>query len=134
MKPQASKKNMTVIQPEQTDLNLMGDEKKIRQVFINFLSNAIKFTGENGIIEINLKEINGFAEISFKDNGVGISLEHQKFIFDKFYQVGQVMYSENEGTGLGLSICKHIIENHGGVILLDSTPGKGSKFTIRLPL
>jgi len=120
--------------PEQTDLNLMGDEKKIRQVFINFLSNAIKFTGENGIIEINLKEINGFAEISFKDNGVGISLEHQKFIFDKFYQVGQVMYSENEGTGLGLSICKHIIENHGGVILLDSTPGKGSKFTIRLPL
>ncbi|HNN82318.1 MAG TPA: HAMP domain-containing sensor histidine kinase, partial [Leptospiraceae bacterium] len=65
---------------------------------------------------------------------VGISLEHQKFIFDKFYQVGQVMYSENEGTGLGLSICKHIIENHGGVILLDSTPGKGSKFTIRLPL
>lgn len=134
MMPQATKKNMTIIEPEKIEIFFNGDEKRIRQVFINILSNAIKFTGENGLIEISLIEVNGFAEISIKDNGVGISHEHQKFIFDKFYQVGQVMYSENEGTGLGLSISKHIIENHGGVILLDSNPGKGTKFTIRLPL
>ncbi|MBP6740548.1 MAG: GAF domain-containing sensor histidine kinase, partial [Leptospiraceae bacterium] len=134
MMPQAAKKNMKIIEPEMVDIVFNGDEKRIRQVFINCLSNAIKFTGEQGIIEITLRKIKDFAEVSFKDNGVGISIEHQKFIFDKFYQVGQVMYSENEGTGLGLSISKHIVEAHGGVILLESEPGKGSKFTIRLPL
>ena len=134
MMPQVAKKNMKIIEPEMVDIVFNGDEKRIRQVFINCLSNAIKFTGEQGIIEITLRKIKDFAEVSFKDNGVGISIEHQKFIFDKFYQVGQVMYSENEGTGLGLSISKHIVEAHGGVILLESEPGKGSKFTIRLPL
>jgi two-component system OmpR family sensor kinase len=134
MMPQATKKNMKIIQPEKIDIEFLGDEKRLRQVFINFLSNAIKFTGDNGLIEINLKNIGEYTEISFRDTGVGISLEHQKFIFDKFYQVGQVMYSENEGTGLGLSISKHIVEMHGGVILLESEPGKGSTFTIRLPL
>lgn len=134
MMPQATKKNMKILQPERVEILFNGDEKRIRQVFLNFLSNAIKFTNDNGLIEINLKSTPNFAEISFRDNGVGINLEHQKFIFDKFYQVGQVMYSENEGTGLGLSISKHIIETHGGLILLESEPGKGSTFTIRLPL
>ncbi len=134
MMPQATKKNMKILQPEKLDIQFYGDEKRIRQVFINFLSNAIKFTGENGLIEIILKNTGDYVEISFRDTGVGISIEHQKFIFDKFYQVGQIMYSENEGTGLGLSISKHIVETHGGLILLDSEPGKGSTFTIRLPL
>ena len=105
----------------------------MRQVFINLISNAIKFTDESGLIEISLNLIGNFIEISIKDTGVGISLEHQKFIFDKFYQVGQVMYSEKEGTGLGLSISKYIVESHGGIIFLESEPGKGSTFTVSLP-
>ena len=98
------------------------------------VSNAIKFTGENGIIEVRLRILDRFVEISIKDNGIGISIKHQKYIFDKFYQIGQVMYSEIEGTGLGLSISKYIVEGHGGVILLESMPGNGSQFTVRLPL
>ena len=134
MMPQASKKNMQIVYPTQKEIFFNGDEKRIRQVFLNLISNAIKFTSDNGLIEISLTLLEHFVEISFKDNGIGISPEHQKFIFDKFYQIGQVMYSENEGTGLGLSISKHIVETHGGVILLESSPGSGSKFTVRFPL
>jgi len=133
MKPQATKKSMRIVQPERLEIIYNGDEKRMRQVFINLISNAIKFTGESGLIEISLNQISNFIEISIKDTGVGISLEHQKFIFDKFYQVGQVMYSEKEGTGLGLSISKYIVESHGGIIFLESEPGQGSTFTVRLP-
>ena len=132
--PQATKKNMQILKPDPVECIFTGDEKRIRQVFLNLVSNAIKFTGENGIIEVRLRILDRFVEISIKDNGIGISLEHQKYIFDKFYQIGQVMYSEIEGTGLGLSISKYIVEGHGGVILLESMPGNGSQFTVRLPL
>ena len=125
---------MQILKPDPVECIFTGDEKRIRQVFLNLVSNAIKFTGENGIIEVRLRILDRFVEISIKDNGIGISLEHQKYIFDKFYQIGQVMYSEIEGTGLGLSISKYIVEGHGGVILLESMPGNGSQFTVRLPL
>lgn len=132
----ASKKEITIqFEDDKTSsLVITGDEKRIRQVFINILSNAVKFTAEKGHIQVKVRILSQFVEIDFIDNGVGISKEHQKYIFEKFYQVGQVMYSENEGTGLGLSICKHILDYHKGTIYLDSEPGRGSTFTVRLPL
>lgn len=132
MSHEAVKKNITLIQAEQDSEILILDEKRIRQVFINLISNAIKFTDENGVVEINIRNKTKYYEVDIKDNGIGISLEHQAHIFENFYQVGNVMYSENTGTGLGLSICKHIVDAHSGIITFESFPGKGTTFTVRL--
>ncbi len=132
MSHEALKKNITLVQPDSDNEFLILDEKRIRQVFINLISNAIKFTNENGVVEIITRIKQKYYEIDIKDNGIGISLEHQAHIFENFYQVGNVMYSENTGTGLGLSICKHIIDAHSGIITFESFPGKGTTFTVRL--
>lgn len=102
------------------------------QVWINLISNAIKYSKQNGIIEINLTKKNNKILISIKDNGIGIKQENIEHIFDKFYQVDNSR-SEN-GNGLGLSIAKQIINLHDGTIQVNSTPDKFTEFIITLPI
>ena len=130
----AVKKKIRIKEPDFDSKFLLIDEKRIKQVFINLLSNAIKFTPEEGIIEIKTIETKEYYCIEVIDSGIGIDKEHQNHIFETFYQIGNVMYSENEGTGLGLSICKHIITSHNGVIELESEPGRGACFRVKLPI
>ena len=127
------RKKITLIQPESDNTILMIDEKRIRQVFINLLSNAVKFSNEESIIEIHIRNSDLFFEVDIKDYGIGISVENQQHLFETFFQVGDVMHSENEGTGLGLSICKHIVDAHGGKISLQSEFNTGTTFTVKLP-
>ncbi len=108
---------------------IYGDSGKLRQVLINLLDNAIKFTAYGGRIGIKVRELNGQVELRISDTGVGIPAEELERIFDKFYQVGG---AQTRGTGLGLAICKGIIEAHGGRIWAESRPGEGSTFVIVL--
>ena len=111
---------------------LRGDERKVRQVLLNLLSSAVKFTPEGGRITVGARLSDGAAAIPVTDTGVGIAPEHQALVFEEFRQVAQPD-TKAEGTGLGLALCRKFVELHGGRIWLTSALGEGSTFTLTLP-
>jgi signal transduction histidine kinase len=112
---------------------IRADERKVKQVLLNLLSNALKFTREAGRIDVQAVVRDGVAEISVTDTGVGIAPEDQEAVFEEFRQVGTTA-KKVEGTGLGLSISRKFIELHGGRIRVKSQLGIGSTFAFTLPL
>jgi signal transduction histidine kinase len=113
--------------------SLRGDERKVKQVLLNLLSNALKFTPEGGRIDVSARVHDGVAEVSVADTGVGIAPEDQEAVFEEFRQVGAAD-RKVEGTGLGLALSRKFIELHGGRIWVESEVGKGSTFTFTLPV
>jgi two-component system, NtrC family, sensor kinase len=113
---------------------LVGDERKVKQVLLNLLSNAVKFTPEGGRISLRASQKDGAVEISVTDTGIGIAPEDQAAIFEEFRQVGSDETRKQEGTGLGLTLAKKFIELHGGRIWVESKLGRGSTFTFTLPV
>ena len=111
---------------------IIGDRNRLLQVLINLISNAVKFT-QTGTITCQIKQENNGVCISIIDTGVGIALEDQPKVFEKFRQVGDTLTDKPKGTGLGLPICKQIVEHHGGKIWVESESGKGSKFSFIIP-
>ncbi|HEU4924241.1 MAG TPA: GAF domain-containing protein, partial [Burkholderiales bacterium] len=121
----------------QVDRNLgafSGDERKFKQIMLNLLSNAVKFTPDGGRIDVSARKFDGQVEVAIRDTGIGIAPEDQAAVFEEFKQVGRDRLKKAEGTGLGLALTKRFVELHGGAIRLESTPGKGSTFTVALPL
>jgi signal transduction histidine kinase len=112
---------------------IVGDERKIKQILLNLLSNAVKFTPEGGRIGINARQADGSVEVSVSDTGIGIAPEDQPKIFEEFRQVGTDYAHKTEGTGLGLTLAKKFVELHGGKIWVESEVGKGSRFIFTLP-
>ncbi len=112
---------------------LHADERKLRQVLLNLLTNAIKFTPEGGRIDVRVTGHNDRVEFSVTDTGVGIAPEDQAAVFEEFRQVG-TMSKKIEGTGLGLAISRKFVELHGGRIWVDSVVGRGSTFAFSLPI
>jgi len=112
--------------------SIRGDERKVKQVLLNLLSNALKFTPEGGRIDVRAVPHDGVAEIAVADTGVGIAPEDQEAVFEEFRQVGTAD-KKVEGTGLGLALSRKFIELHGGRIWVESEPGKGSTFRFTLP-
>jgi signal transduction histidine kinase len=113
---------------------VLGDERKFKQILLNLLSNAVKFTAEGGRIDVDAALTNEAVEISVSDTGVGIAAENQETIFEEFRQVGTDYSKKREGTGLGLTLTRKFVELHGGKIWVKSAVGKGSRFTFTLPL
>jgi GAF domain-containing protein len=113
--------------------SIRGDERKVKQVLLNLLSNALKFTPEGGRIDVRATPKDGVAEISVADTGVGIAPEDQEAVFEEFRQVGTAD-KKVEGTGLGLALSRKFIELHGGRIWVESEVGKGSTFRFTLPM
>lgn len=111
------------------------DRLQIERMLSNLLSNAIKFTPAGGDVEVSLRRHDGEVELAVEDTGCGIPTEHLPHIFDRFYRVrgAEQETSPERGLGLGLSFVAWIVRAHGGRIDVDSTPGKGSRFTVRLP-
>jgi signal transduction histidine kinase len=111
-----------------------ADERKFKQIVLNLLSNAVKFTPDGGRVDVSAKLDTSKVEIAVKDTGIGIAPEDQAVVFEEFKQVGRDYTRKAEGTGLGLALTKRFVELHGGAIHLESTPGKGSTFTVSLPI
>jgi signal transduction histidine kinase len=112
----------------------VGDERKLKQVLVNLVSNAVKFTPEGGRVEVRAAPANGGVEFAVSDTGIGIAPEDQEAIFEEFRQVGTDYAKKREGTGLGLTLTKRIVELHGGRIWVKSQLGQGSTFAFMLPL
>ena len=112
---------------------IRGDERKVKQVLLNLLSNALKFTPEGGRIDVRARVHDEVAEVSVADTGVGIAPEDQEAVFEEFRQVGTAD-KKVEGTGLGLALSRKFIELHGGRIWVKSQVGEGSTFTFTLPV
>jgi signal transduction histidine kinase len=110
------------------------DKDAISQVLLNLLNNAVKFSDEEKYILVKVCRDLTSALILILDHGVGIPKDELKKIFDKFYRVSAARTKETRGSGLGLTLAKHIVEAHGGTIEVESEVGKGSKFTVRIPL
>jgi two-component system, NtrC family, sensor kinase len=112
---------------------ICGDERKVKQVLLNVLANALKFTPEGGRIDVGARLRDEMAEVSVSDTGIGIAPADQEAVFEEFRQVGAAE-KKAEGTGLGLALSRKFIELHGGKIWVQSELGRGSTFTFTLPL
>jgi signal transduction histidine kinase len=111
-----------------------GDAGRIAQAIDNLISNAIKFTPDGGRVEVELGRASGDALITVRDTGVGISADEQGLLFERFFRSQSAHAGAIPGVGLGLTIVKAIVDGHGGSIEVDSEPGAGTTFSIRLPL
>jgi heavy metal sensor kinase len=126
------------------DITVLGDALRLRELLLNVIENGIKYTPEEGSVSISLKtEVNPdraagepaeFVKIIVSDTGIGIDKKDQERIFDRFYRVDKARSREQGGSGLGLSISKWIVEAHQGEIFVESELGKGSTFTVKLPV
>ena len=111
-----------------------GDEIRLKQVGVNLLDNAFKYTPEGGQIGIDVEAESSLAVFSVSDTGMGISRKALPHIFDRFFRAEQARTSRTSGTGLGLSIVQSIVEAHGGKVLVESQEGRGARFRVELPL
>lgn len=130
----AGGKNIQVHLAVNDPATIVGDRVRLRQLFLNLVDNAIKYTPEGGSVTLAMERQNGAAVFSVKDTGIGIPADDIGRIFDRFYRVDKARSRELGGTGLGLSIAKWIAEIHRGTITVASEPNRGSTFTVHLPL
>jgi two-component system sensor histidine kinase SenX3 len=125
--------NVEIAQVNEPDVKIVGDEYQLVMAIRNLLTNAITFSPANSRITVGAKLKDGVVEITVSDQGIGISLENQSRIFERFYRVDPARSRSTGGTGLGLAIVKHVCENHGGEVSVWSVPGQGSTFTMKFP-
>jgi signal transduction histidine kinase len=114
-------------------VEITADERKFKQILLNLLTNAVKFTPDGGRVDVTARHEGGDLVVAVHDTGIGIAPEDQAAVFEEFRQVGRNYTSKQEGTGLGLALTKRFVELHGGRIWLESEPGKGSTFYFTLP-
>ncbi|PYS58886.1 MAG: sensor histidine kinase, partial [Acidobacteria bacterium] len=110
------------------------DREAIARAVVNLVNNALKYSAEEKFLGVKLYRDNGAVKLEVEDHGIGIARRDQSKIFEKFYRTGDPLVHNTKGSGLGLSLVRHITEAHGGEIAVESTPGKGSRFILSLPL
>ena len=133
MKVVADKKSVELQISELEDVRLRGDELKLRRMLLNVVENGIKYSHVGGKVSVSSYVNDGYARIDVKDDGIGISEEDIKYVFDRFYRADRSRKRES-GSGLGLSISRWIAGAHKGSIEVKSQPAQGSVFTIKLPI
>jgi len=131
--PTARQKNIELtIEGEKEEVQGFGDKERLKQVMVNLIDNAIKYTPAGGRIAVTCREEGNGVRITVRDTGVGIPAEHLPRIFERFYRVDRERSREAGGTGLGLAIVKHIVEAHGSNVEIESEVGRGSTFSFSL--
>jgi signal transduction histidine kinase len=110
------------------------DREAVTRSLVNLVNNALKYSQDQKYIGVNLYRDNGSVKLEVIDHGIGIPKMEQPKIFEKFYRVGDPLVHNTKGSGLGLSLVQHIVHAHGGAVQVESTPGRGSKFTISIPV
>lgn len=113
---------------------IIGDQDLISQAVANLLSNAVRYTPENGMVTVELTRENGYARISVRDTGVGIAEEDMKKVFSRFWRADVARQSVDGGLGIGLALVKEVVDQHFGDVSVSSTLGEGSTFVMRVPL
>jgi signal transduction histidine kinase len=113
--------------------HIVADERKFKQILLNLLTNAVKFTPDGGKVDVLARRAGDVLEVAVRDTGIGIAEADQEAVFEEFRQVGRHYTNKQEGTGLGLTLTRRFVELHGGTIRLASEPGKGSTFTFTIP-
>jgi signal transduction histidine kinase len=132
--PQASEAGVAVRAEIPPHVELEGDGGRLRQVLDNLLSNAVKYTPRGGRVAVTVAVDGETCTVNVADTGIGISPDDQRQLFDRFFRAREVRDDARPGVGLGLSIVKSITEAHHGWITVSSRPGRGSTFTVTLPL
>ena len=130
----AEDKGIAVSCEAKPGITVEGDRARLKQVVVNLLDNAIKYTPSGGAIHLGVSRENGHALLDVTDNGIGIPGEALPHLFERFFRVDKARSRDQGGAGLGLSIVKSICTANGAVVEVESTPGQGSHFRIRLPL
>jgi signal transduction histidine kinase len=110
------------------------DADAVGQALANLIDNAIKYSGDERVMTVEARITEGWLVIAVSDRGLGIAHEEQAKIFEKFYRVGRSDTQGRRGSGVGLALVRHIAEAHGGEVTVESAPGEGSRFSLRLPL
>lgn len=135
LRPLARRREVSLEVQEQGGLpSVAGDRAQLRQVFLNLLDNAVKFNRPGGSVRVRAEASGGWLTLAVEDTGRGIPPEDLPRVFERFYRVDKARSREQGGTGLGLAIAKHILEAHGGSVSVESEPGRGSTFRVRLPV
>lgn len=129
----AAEKELHLTVEAHQPVHVVGDVVQLATLIRNLLDNAVRFTDPGGSIQVSVTGSEDQALLSVRDTGIGIPKDEQARVFERFYRVDKARSRATGGTGLGLSIVKHIAEQHSGRVLLDSTVGLGSTFTVRLP-
>jgi heavy metal sensor kinase len=130
----AARKDLKLTVNASKPLSLIGDDELLQRMILNLLDNAVKYTPAGGEVSLDLAAHNGDARITVRDTGIGIPEKDQPHIFDRFYRVDKARSRAMGGAGLGLSIAHWIAEAHGGTISVESQTGRGSAFTVELPI
>jgi len=130
----ATPKSIDVYFHNNQRVRAFADPLRLKSMMLNLVENGIKYSSPGGRIDITLDKRDGFACITVKDQGIGISEEALPQVFDRFFRVDKARSRQEGGSGLGLSICKWIAEAHNGTISAKSESGKGSAFTVRIPV
>ena len=133
---QAALRGQDLITTNEVDgVVVTGDPGRLERVFVNLLSNALKFSSEDGVVRLSAQQNGPGVSIAVTDNGIGISEENQARIFERFFRVRDKADTESApGSGLGLSIAHSIVTQYGGTIDVNSELGMGSTFTVTLPV
>jgi two-component system, OmpR family, phosphate regulon sensor histidine kinase PhoR len=134
VKNAADEKKITIRTEELSNPVIYGDEDQFIQMLINLVDNAVKYSGEGSEVVISTRIEDNSCVLTVSDNGIGIAKEHLGRLFERFYRVDKARSREQGGTGLGLAIVKHIVLSFKGTIDVDSEVGRGSKFTVKIPL
>jgi signal transduction histidine kinase len=134
VRPQAERAKVSILPVDVGgDVTVDADMRAIKQVIVNLLANAVKFTPGGGEIEVRCYEENGTVHVRVRDSGIGIAEELLESVFEAFHQGDAKLARQYDGTGLGLSVCRRLIEMHGGRIWLESTPNIGTTVFFHLP-
>jgi signal transduction histidine kinase/DNA-binding response OmpR family regulator len=134
VEPLAAQKKIQIIVGEQNAGTISADAGKVKQMLLNLISNAVKFTNEGGTVTVSTSRMRDSVEISVADTGIGIAKHDYPRVFQEFQQLDSGIGRQQGGTGLGLALTRRFANLHGGEVRFDSEVGKGSVFTIRLPL
>jgi len=110
------------------------DAEAMGQALANLVDNAIKYSGDRRVLRVKAALRDGHLAVTVADEGLGIPPEEQERIFEKFYRIGRSETQGRRGSGVGLALVRHIVEAHGGRVTVESQPGRGSRFTLWLPL
>jgi len=130
----AQSKRIALMVHAAAPVRVRGDRQRLGQLLSNLVANAIKFTPDEGSVDIRVREIDGACRISVSDTGIGIPRAERKNLFQRFYRASTATASGITGTGLGLAISKAIAESHGGTLALADEDGPGTVFVVELPL